>query len=116
MSVILHKYTNEVSLIKDVDQTYILKQSKSFKDEIYALTHLNHPSIPQLYSWYPRGPLKLQFMPGISLSHIRFSQEDIAPVFLQLCDVISYVHGKGFYHNDLKPTNIVFQQSIINLR
>ena len=43
----------------------------------------------------------------------KISQERITLLvwFLQLCDAIRFVHGRGYSHRDIKPSNIFFDQS-----
>ena len=31
--------------------------------------------------------------------------------FMQLCDAVKFIHGRGFTHRDLKPSNVFFDQT-----
>jgi len=104
----MKRYTEDVYLIRGVDKTFISKRSKAYQDEIYALKHLDHPAIPNVLSWDSSGAIFLEYMPGTTLDQHKFSEDQSLSVFLQICNIMKYVHAKGFYHSDLKPSNIIY--------
>lgn len=41
------------------------------------------------------------------IQHCDLSRDDIMNILSELCDVLSFVHRKGFVHRDLRPENIM---------
>jgi serine/threonine protein kinase len=79
------------------------------------LERLAHPHIVRAYETCPGPPavVILETLDGATLSHIIRSRRrrlpciDLAHLGLQLCSAIRYLHGEGFLHLDLKPSNVI---------
>ena len=102
---------------KDSETIGLLKQ------EFRALTYLQHPSIPKVQ---PDGYftvrinkkgkrlhcLVMELIEGISLEQWlekpgKISQTQAIEWLYQLVKILDYLHNKGFFHQDIKPGNIM---------
>ncbi len=87
------------------------------------LLSLSHPHIVRAYELIerPRMALILETLTGATLSHIlrqsrrRLEAKDVALLGLHLGSALKYLHGKGFLHLDLKPSNIISQGGVLRL-
>jgi serine/threonine protein kinase len=76
------------------------------------LTRLTHPHLVRAYEMVD-GVVILETLPGETLSHLirtrsrRLPAADLAWLGLHLCSVLHYLHGEGWLHLDLKPSNVV---------
>jgi eukaryotic-like serine/threonine-protein kinase len=76
------------------------------------LTRLAHPHLVRAYE-IVGGVVILETLPGETLSHLirtrsrRLPTADLAWFGLHLCSALHYLHGEGWLHLDLKPSNIV---------
>ena len=76
---------------------------------------LNHPHIVRGYELIvrPHPLVVLETLDGETLEHMiasrrqRLSAYDLAHLGLHLCSAMHYLHGRGFIHIDLKPSNVV---------
>lgn len=83
-----------------------------------AVQRLDHPHIlPLEFAGEQNGQL-YSVMPAVvqgsmlaRLTRGRMSPKDIAPLFKQICDALSYAHAQGIMHGNLKPTNIMLFES-----
>ncbi|HKH23071.1 MAG TPA: serine/threonine-protein kinase [Solirubrobacterales bacterium] len=81
------------------------------------LLELTHPHIVRAYELRrrPRTVLILETLGGETLEHMieaatrRMAIPDVAHLGVQLCSAIGYLHGRGFLHLDLKPSNVIVQ-------
>src|SRR5260370_30258681 len=92
------------------------KARKHFQREIHVLSQLRHPNAPEFYDASlddPRGPvLVMESLRGITLEEALARQAPISPqrachLIVQLCDLLSVIHGQGIVHRDLKPANLM---------
>ncbi|KAI0047899.1 Pkinase-domain-containing protein [Auriscalpium vulgare] len=92
---------------------------QNFQREIAILESLDHPSICRLKETFFGGKnenndifLVLEYIPGGDLLDYILKRnglkEDEARKFTrQMCDALSYIHGRNITHRDLKPENIL---------
>jgi serine/threonine protein kinase len=81
------------------------------------LLQLTHPHIVRAYELRrrPRTALILETLDGETVEHMieaaprRLAIADVAHLGLHLCSAIGYLHGQGFLHLDLKPSNVIVQ-------
>jgi len=78
------------------------------------LRRMTHPHLVRAYEVIrdPRPLVILETLTGESLSHAidrlgRLPLGDVGILGLQLCSATAYLHGQGWLHLDLKPSNIV---------
>jgi serine/threonine protein kinase len=83
------------------------------------LLRLTHPHIVRAYELRrrPRTVLIMETLDGETLEHMietaprRLAVADVAHLGLHLCSAIGYLHGHGFLHLDLKPSNVIVQNA-----
>jgi len=81
------------------------------------LLELSHPHIVRAYELRrrPRTVLILETLGGQTAEHMihsasrRLAIADVAHLGVQVCSAIGYLHGHGFLHLDLKPSNVIVQ-------
>lgn len=79
------------------------------------LLGLAHPHMVRAYELRrrPRTVLILETLGGETAEHMiqsaprRLAIADVAHLGLQICSSIGYLHGRGFLHLDLKPSNVI---------
>lgn len=90
-----------------------------FNSEADLLQQLTHPRIPRIYSHFRdegRHYLTMDFVRGEDLEQIvdREGPQSEAQVLEwadQICDVLSFLHGKGLVYRDMKPSNVMIERS-----
>lgn len=88
---------------------------RRFEREIRAMISLDHPNVVKVYdmqmgsqvSWYA-----MEYVEGADLARrldegVRFTWERGIHVVAQVLDALSYVHGQGMLHRDVKPHNVL---------
>jgi serine/threonine protein kinase len=84
--------------------------------EMQTLAQFNHPHVVAFYHHFAdeqRLYLVMEFCPAGSLDDrltdgVSISEEQVFEWGLALCETLSFVHGKGIVHHDIKPHNILF--------
>jgi serine/threonine-protein kinase len=90
-----------------------------FNSEAELLQQLSHPRIPRIYSHFKdegRHYLTMDFVRGEDLEQVvdRDGPQPEARVLQwadQICDVLSFLHGKGLIYRDMKPSNVMIERS-----
>ena len=91
------------------------RRRERLRDEGALLLRLAHPHIVRAYELIEGEPpvLILETLTGETLGHLierstrRMAAEDIAFLGMHLCSALHYLHGEGYLHLDLKPSNVV---------
>ncbi|MEV3872258.1 serine/threonine-protein kinase [Streptomyces sp. NPDC049906] len=93
-----------------------------FRREADVLNLVKHPAIPEIYEIRDRehgtGPspyLVREFVRGSTLAHVLSQRRPTAPqalcVAIQLTEALRFVHNRGVIHRDLKPGNLMIDES-----
>jgi serine/threonine protein kinase len=91
---------------------------KRFQREAQAVALLSHPNILKVFE-YGRHEgsiyLAMEYLKGGNLSD-RIEKAAIAPaethrILVQIANAIDYAHRKGVVHRDIKPQNILFDET-----
>lgn len=83
----------------------------------YAGVHnLSHPSIVRAehFDSLDNIPfLVMKYCPGGNLEHQegRIGEQDVLQMMFQIADALTYVHSHGLVHQDIKPANILTEQT-----
>ena len=87
------------------------------------LGELSHPHIVRAYELVPAPDpvLILETLEGETVEHMakrgrrRLPVGELAHLGLHLCSAIHYLHGRGYLHLDLKPSNVVSDGGLAKL-
>ncbi len=101
-------------LKNDNDGTFL----KRFRNEVLACRRLKHPNIVATYDYHEDGLtcfIVMEYVDGQPLSDFLdskqiFDFEYIYKIIKQLLSVLSYAHGQGVVHRDIKPDNIMIKE------
>jgi serine/threonine-protein kinase len=91
---------------------------RAFQQEANLLRSLAHPNLPRVIDAFTEGGkhyLVMEFVSGESLQVMLekrarpFSEAEVLPWALQLCDVLAYLHNQDpiIIFRDIKPSNIM---------
>lgn len=94
-----------------------------FQREAQAASSLNHPNIVTIFDFglqdnsYPY--LVMDYLQGENLKDLiqrqgRVPLDRAFPILMQIADALSHAHTKGILHRDIKPDNIILQQSNVS--
>jgi len=88
------------------------------------LQQLRHPHVIEGYEFCPepRARIVIEYLEGQNLkttflegNYEAFEVGDFVEVVRQLSDALSYVHGQGFLHLDVKPSNVFYCEGHVKL-
>lgn len=104
------------------DEALRQQRAANFEREAGLLAVLSHPLIPKIFDYFAEGGsyyLVQEFIPGQNLeslieqNHDGFLESELIDWGVQLCDVLSYLHGQTpdpIIFRDLKPANIMIRE------
>ncbi|MEB3218995.1 MAG: bifunctional serine/threonine-protein kinase/ABC transporter substrate-binding protein [Nostocales cyanobacterium 94392] len=92
-----------------------------FKKGSDTLNDLDHPQIPNIYSYFNLPTpdkqktlfyLVQEYIPGQTLAEElnnrgEYPENEVRDIFKSLLEIISYTHKENVFHRDIKPSNII---------
>jgi eukaryotic-like serine/threonine-protein kinase len=104
------------------DRMHERKGQRRLLREGRLLLSLSHPNILRGYELYqrPRPVLIAEALPGMTIGYWieergPLKQEDIVHLGIHVSSALSYLHGKGVLHLDLKPGNLLASYGIVRV-
>lgn len=90
------------------------QQKKAFYDLAKSFGRMSHPNIANIYEVdedHGLTYISREFVEGISITELfrdtkQLNQERLIQIIYQICKGLHYSHQNGFYHLNLKPSNI----------
>ncbi|MBW1637172.1 MAG: DUF3365 domain-containing protein, partial [Deltaproteobacteria bacterium] len=84
-----------------------------FETEMQLFETLSHPCLPQSRERV-EDVLIFEEIPGRSLFTLlrNKGQEDLLPIFSQLCDLVAFFHAAGIVHHDLRPHVLMLDEQL----
>ncbi len=88
-----------------------------FQREAQALARMNHPNLPRVTDYFSLGGneyLVMDFVDGQDLETIAqqngtLPEATVLSWAFQLLDALTYIHGLGVIHRDIKPHNVILK-------
>ncbi len=84
-----------------------------FNGQAEVMASLDHPAIPRIYAVGSEGPahyFAMELIGGRPLSELlnegQLERERALNILRQIAEALSYCHGRGIFHGDLKPFNV----------
>lgn len=112
-----HELLDREVAIKVMSPVLAVEQgfNKRFIREGQTVAQLNHPGIVSVYDVAVadhRPFIAMEYLPGGSLKdRIRapLPPEEAVSLLRRIADSLGYAHGRGVFHRDVKPENILFR-------
>lgn len=107
------------NLIAECSKPKILNDPQRVMNEVNIMKNLEHPSVVKMHDIVNKPDavyMVLEFMKGGDLltritSNKYLSEKTSKLFFLQMCHAVKYLHAKGITHRDIKPDNILLENS-----
>ena len=95
---------------------------RRFRRESQALARLQHPGIAQIYEsnttdagFGPQPYFAMEFIRGLPLRHYaearRLNTHQKLALMVKVCEAVHHAHQRGLIHRDLKPGNILVDET-----
>ncbi|GAB3709511.1 hypothetical protein GCM10027592_45710 [Spirosoma flavus] len=96
-----------------------LSVAERFRNEAQIMVRLEHPAILRVEDFYEEGTtlaIIMEYLAGHDLNqHIRLHgqlpEAKVVAWFTRILDAFAYVHQKGYFHRDVKPSNLFLTDS-----
>lgn len=95
---------------------------RRFTKEALNTGKMRHANIVQAFDYHTEGNLNflvMEYIDGPTLkaemkarqaANQPFTLEEIARIFVALCNAVDYAHSRGMVHRDIKPANVMINQ------
>lgn len=101
-----------VVLVRETEtgKRYVRKELRGEVPVYERLKQLRHPYLPiieEVRQEDGRTVILEEYIDGADLAHLTLSQRQLTKLLLELCDVLTFLHGQGILHRDIKPSNLM---------
>ena len=103
--------------VTSVDSTESASRSR-LESEISILAEVNHPNICRLYDAGMEDGVLYAVLEHVSAGRlltftdrVQASVHQKLNLFLELCEAVKFLHNRGLFHCDLKPSNVLVRQN-----
>lgn len=119
-------FPNETYLVRnkstddlEIAKCYLDKSLLSHDSESTLLKSLYHKGLPRFAGEYENDAMLCvvrEYIKGIPLNELisesPLSESEALPMIIQLCDILTYLHGQNppVIHRDIKPQNIIMSK------
>jgi serine/threonine-protein kinase len=101
--------------LSDFDEDLLDEMKERFFREAESAGLLTHPNIVTIYDAgeeHDLAYIAMEFLKGHDLEEVvkqgkQLPLKDVLHMVAQVADALSYAHGKGIVHRDVKPANIM---------
>ena len=94
----------------DQNRRVVVKKLAGVHPVYEKLQALHHPYLPEILS-VKQGEgetcMTEEYVEGPCLAAVSLSERALTRAFLELCQVLEFLHGHGILHRDIKPDNIL---------
>jgi serine/threonine protein kinase len=104
----------KILTVADKDERF----AERFQQEAKTLAKLSHPNIVTIYDYGEADGLYyllMEFVEGLNLHQImdasRLAPAQALAIVPSICEALQYAHDLGIVHRDIKPDNILMDQS-----
>lgn len=96
---------------KNAAEPPLIKKVLEGSHSVYTtLQSCPHPFIPRLYEVTLENnhtTILEEYIEGVVAGSEKLSEKQTLQIIRELCEVLSFLHGKGIIHRDIKPSNIL---------
>jgi len=105
--------------MKIIDKSKLKGKEEMIENEVAIMKHCHHPNIVRLIEEFETTDelyLVLEYIKGGDLfdaitESVKFTERDAANMVADLCEALSFLHGKNIIHRDLKPENLLVSRN-----
>jgi serine/threonine protein kinase len=115
----IHAHLNMPVAVKMLKHDLAMKPDflERFRAEAKIIARLNHQNIVKVYDieeLFRTVFVVMEYLDGVPLSHmlkqmVRLPLPNALGILLDVCSGLSYAHGQGIVHQDIKPANLFVQ-------